>query len=118
MSEEIDISKLHGTIKEYALAADRDDKNSKGYNKLDTKYEINLFKEMVEKAGKQTDLKKQLPFFKGLKISKVNKNNETTTAEETILNKRIIDLMKEEGVTTPEQIKEIIDKKNKIKKNK
>ena len=68
MSEEIDISKLHGDIKRYAEKADRDKKGSKGSGKLNTAYELNLFKEMVIRNGKQAELKRQLPNIKGVTI--------------------------------------------------
>ena len=89
MSEEIDISKLHGTIKQYALAAERDAKGTKGYGKLNTIQEINLFKDMVRRNGKEAELKRQLPNIKGI----------TVPTKEKELNKRIIDLMKEKNST-------------------
>ena len=85
MSDEIDISKLHGEIKRYAQMADRSKSGTKGSGKLDTLYEINMFKEMVRKNGKEAELKKQLPNIKGVTVP---------TKE---VNKRIIDLMKEDN---------------------
>lgn len=85
MSDEIDISKLHGDIKRYAQKADRDKKGEKGSGKLNTLYEINMFKDMVRKNGKEAELLKQLPNIKGI----------TVPTEEKKLNKHILDLMKE-----------------------
>ena len=85
MSDEIDISKLHGDIKRCAQMADRSKPGTKGSGKLDTLYEINMFKEMVRKNGKEAELKKQLPNIKGV------------TVPPKEVNKRIIDLMKEDN---------------------
>ena len=90
MTEEIDISKLHGVIKQYALACERDSAGSKGYGKLNTTQEIKLFKEMVIRNGKQAELKRQLPNIKGVTVPKDMKSNKSED-----VNKRIIDLMKE-----------------------
>ena len=87
MSDEIDISKLHGDIKLYAQMVDKDKDGSKGKGKLNTLYEINLFKDMVKRNGKEAELLKQLPNIKGVTVPDKGKN----------LNKRIIDLMKEDN---------------------
>ncbi|MCR5265734.1 MAG: hypothetical protein K6E29_03975 [Cyanobacteria bacterium RUI128] len=91
MTEEIDISKLHGVIKQYALACERDNSGAKGYGKLNTTQEIKLFKEMVIRNGKQAELKRQLPNIKGVTVPEVKPKK-----SDKDVNKRIIDLMKEE----------------------
>lgn len=93
MAEEIDISKLHGVIKQYALACEKDALGSKGYGKLNTTQEIKLFKEMVIRNGKQAELKRQLPNIKGVTVPE----NLKTKKSEKDVNKRIIDLMKEDN---------------------
>jgi hypothetical protein len=87
MSDEIDISKLHGDIKLYAQKADKDNQGSKGSGKLNTLYEINLFKEMVRRNGKEAELIKQVPNIKGITVPVKHKD----------INKRIVDLMKEDN---------------------
>ena len=92
MAEEIDISKLHGVIKQYALACERDSSGSKGYGKLNTQHELKLFKEMVIRNGKQAELKRQVPNIKGISVPEDLKSKKT----DKDVNKRIIDLMKEQ----------------------
>ena len=102
MSDEIDISKLHGDIKLYAQKADKDKDGSKGKGKLNTLYEINLFKEMVRRNGKEAELIKQVPNIKGV----------TVPTEKKELNKRIIGLMKEDNSKENEQeLKATVEKK-------
>ena len=111
MSDEIDISKLHGVIKEYALMAERDSKGSKGYGKLNTTQELNLFKEMVIKNGKQKELIKQVPNIKGVTVPVKDKKS----TKQQDLNKRIIDLMKDKE-SSPDKMRELVAQKQKIKK--
>ena len=101
MAEEIDISKLHGIIKQYALAVDREKTGTKGHGKLNTQHELKLFKEMVIRNGKEAELKKQLPNIKGVSVPVKEKSDEKK------LNKRILDLMKTEG--SKENNKELQD---------
>ena len=106
MAQEIDISKLHGTLKEYALKCERDKADSKGYGKLNTLYEINLFKEMVIRNGKEAELKKQLPNLQGISTPIKPKTNDS------IINKRIIDLMKESDTEeNKKDLKNIVSEK-------
>ena len=106
MAQEIDISKLHGIIKQYALACERDKAGSKGYGKLNTTQELNLFKEMVIRNGKQAELKKQLPNMKGISVPV--KDNKTSEKD---LNKKIINLMKENNPESEKELKETVSEK-------
>ena len=115
MSDEIDISKLHGSIKEIALACERDKKNSKGYGKLNTQYELNLFKEMVTRAGKQEELKRQLPNIKGVTIPDESLSKKEKEVKEKHLNDRIINLMKDNDSN---EIKDVVSEKLSLKNNK
>lgn len=102
MAEEIDINKLHGIIKQYALSCEQDSKGSKGYGKLNTAHEINLFKDMVRRNGKEAELKKQLPNIKGI----------TIPTKEKELNKHIIDLMKKDNSEdNQKELKNTVSKK-------
>ncbi len=112
MTQEIDISKLHGDIKRYAQMAERDKVGSKGYGKLNTQYEINLFKDMVKKYGKEKELKKQLPNFKGITVPV----KDTTKSEEKDINKKILNLMKNNDASSSAEIKKAVSEKQKIKK--
>lgn len=112
MTQEIDISKLHGDIKRYAQMAERDKAGSKGYGKLNTQYEINLFKDMVKKYGKEKELKKQLPNFKGITVPV----KDTTKSEEKDINKKILNLMKNNDASSSAEIKKAVSEKQKIKK--
>lgn len=108
MAEEIDISKLHGIIKEYALAVDCDSKGRKGYGKLNTIQELNLFKEMVIRNGKQKELKKQLPNLKGVSVPDNSKTIKTETSE---INNRILKLMKEDDIDSQNKMREAVSEK-------
>ncbi|GEM_PF-7132696 len=90
MSDEIDISKLHGDIKLYAQKADSSKVGEKGYGKLDTLYELNLFKDMVKRNGKEADLLRQVPDVKGVTVP-IKENDK----DERTLNKKILSLMRE-----------------------
>lgn len=94
MAEEIDISKLHGVLKEYALSVEKDKVGTKGYGKLNTAQELKLFKEMVVRNGKQAELKRQLPYVKGVSVPTEKPAEESNQQK---LNKKIINLMKEEN---------------------
>lgn len=111
MTQEIDISKLHGDIKRFAQMAERDKAGSKGYGKLNTQYEINLFKEMVKKYGKEKELKKQLPDFKGITVPV----KDTVKNNEKDLNKKILGLMKNNDKSSSEEIKKAVSEKKHIK---
>ncbi len=99
MAYEIDINKLHGDIKRYAQMALRNNSDAKGHNKLDTLQEINLFKEMVVRNGKQEELLKQLPNFKGIEIPEKNEKE---------INKQILQTMKN---GTVEDTQKAVEKK-------
>ena len=108
MTEEIDISKLHGVIKQYALACERDREGSKGYGKLNSIQEINLFKEMVIRNGKQSELKRQLPNIKGISVP----TETSDKSKKQGINKHILNLMKENNTTKNQQdLKSAVSKK-------
>ncbi len=94
MAYEIDINKLHGDIKRYAQMALRGSSDLKGNNKLDTMQEINLFKEMIIRNGKQDELLRQLPNFKGLDSSKKNEKEVNKQILKTMKNGSIEDTQK------------------------
>lgn len=106
MSDEIDINKLHGTIKRYAQLADKDSANSKGYNKLNTIQEINMFKEMVRRNGKEAELLSQMPRIKGVSVPIKDSDDKTKT-----INKKIINHLKENAETDTKSVKKLISKK-------
>lgn len=109
MSEEIDITKLHGKVKELALWADRDDSDSNGFNKLNTRYELALFKEMVSKAGLQQELKKQIPYIKGISVP-IKKDNDN---DKTKIDKKIISLLKNNhDISTSEELKKAVNERD------
>lgn len=114
MSDEIDISKLHGKIKAYAKYADRDNNpNSSGYNKLNTRYELSAFKDMIIRDGLQEELKRQLPYMKGVTvpIKKAKKEED--------VNRRILDYMRgNKEVSDHEEMRALVSERNEIKKDK
>lgn len=114
MSEEIDISKLHGKIKDYARLADRDDDtSSKGYNKLDTKYELNIFKDMIIRDGLQEELNRQVgkTVVKAPDKSKKEESSENSDNAKDLA-ERVNDFIKDNRmVSNPNRMQDIISAK-------
>ena len=113
---------MHWKIKDYARLADRDsDPSSAGYGKLNTKYELSIFKDMINRNGLQAELKKQVPNIKGVTVpvDKTKKNNlpETDTASEKTdsekdLTELVNDFVKENRmVSDPNRMQDIISAK-------
>lgn len=89
MQEEININKLHGDIKRYAQMADKDPKGTKGSGKLNSAYELNLFKDMVKRNGKQAELIRQVPNIKGVSIPNDNSKPEKLKEYEKNMTKHL-----------------------------